>query len=144
MQMQCQDLMKTEVETFREHDPVSAIARRMLEVNIGFVPICDPDGRPVGTLTDRDIALRVCAHDLRASETRASDVMSREIVTCRETDDLEEAERLMARHHKSRMMIVDEDGRLQGVISLSDVVDEERDDRAAETMRLVAEREVRG
>jgi Mg/Co/Ni transporter MgtE len=45
-------------------------------------------------------------------------------------------------HHKARIMIVDEDGRLQGVISLSDVVDEEEDARAAETMRRVSEREV--
>jgi CBS domain-containing protein len=140
--MKCLDLMKTEIETFRENDRVTVIARRMREVNIGFVPICDPDGRPVGTITDRDLALRVCAEDLRASETRAADVMTREVVTCRETDDLERAERLMAMHHKARIMIVDEDGRLQGVISLSDVVDEEEDARAAETMRRVSEREV--
>jgi CBS domain-containing protein len=140
--MKCQDLMKTEVETFRGNDLVSVIARRMRDVNIGFVPICDPDGRPIGTITDRDIAVRVCANDLRASETRAADIMTREVVTCRELDDLERAERLMAVHHKSRMMIVDDDGRLQGVISLSDIVDEEDDDRAAETMRHVSEREV--
>jgi len=140
--VKCLDLMKTEVETFRENDLVSVIARRMRDVNIGFVPICDPDGRPIGTVTDRDIALRVCAEDLKPSATRAADIMTREVVTCRETDDLERAERLMADHHKSRMMIVDEDGRLQGVISLSDIVDEEEDQRAAETMRHVSEREV--
>ncbi len=140
--MQCLDLMKTELETFREHDPVVEVARRMRDVNIGFVPICDPDGHPVGTLTDRDLALRVCAADRRAGEVRAGEVMTRELVTCRDTDDLEQAERLMARHHKARMLVVDEDGRLVGVISLSDVVDEEDDERAAETMRQVAEREI--
>ncbi len=140
--MKCLDLMKSEVETFRENDLVTTIARRMRDVNIGFVPICDPDGRPVGTLTDRDIALRVCAEDRPAGATRAADVMTREVITCRETDDLAWAEELMSRHHKSRMMVVDDDGRLQGVISLSDVVDEEDDDRAADTLRHVAEREV--
>jgi len=140
--MQCQDLMKSEVETFRETDPVLAIARRMREVNIGFVPICDPDGHPVGVLTDRDLALRVCGEDRRASETRAGTVMTREIITCRETDPIEAAEQLMARYRKSRMMIVDEDGRLVGVISLSDIVEEEDDRRAAETMRQVSEREL--
>jgi CBS domain-containing protein len=134
--------MKSEVETFRETDPVLAIARRMREVNIGFVPICDPDGHPVGVLTDRDLALRVCGEDRRASETRAGTVMTREIITCRETDPIEAAEQLMARYRKSRMMIVDEDGRLVGVISLSDIVEEEDDRRAAETMRQVSEREL--
>ncbi|BDG02099.1 CBS domain-containing protein [Anaeromyxobacter oryzae] len=141
--MLCQDLMKSEVETFREHDTIQQIARRMREVNIGFVPICAPDGRPVGTLTDRDIALRVCGEDLRSSATVAADVMTRETITCRETDPIERAEQLMARHHKGRMMVVDDEGHLVGVISLSDIVDEEDDDRAAETARLVSDREVR-
>jgi CBS domain-containing protein len=141
--MLCQDLMKCEVETFREGDTVQEIARRMREVNIGFVPICAPDGRPVGTITDRDIAVRVCGEDLRASLTTAGEVMTRETITCREADPIERAESLMARHHKARMMVVDEEGHLVGVISLSDIVDEEDDDRAAETARLVADREVR-
>jgi CBS domain-containing protein len=140
--MQCQDLMKSEVEAFRENDPVSIVARCMRDVNIGFVPICDPEGHPVGVLTDRDIALRVCAEDRRAGETRAGAIMTRETITCRDTDPIEHAEDLMARYHKSRIMIVDEDGRLVGVISLSDIVDEEDDRRAAETMRHVAEREL--
>ena len=141
--MLCQDVMKTEIETFRDGDPVTAVARLMREVNIGFVPICDVDGRPVGVLTDRDLALRVCGEDRRASDTRAGAVMTREVITCRETDPIEAAEELMARYHKSRMPIVDEDGRLVGVISLSDVVEEEDDRRAAETMRHVTEREIR-
>ncbi len=141
--MLCQDLMKTEVETFREQDTIQQIARRMQDVNIGFVPICAPDGRPVGTITDRDIALRVCCEDLSASLTTAGDVMTRETITCRETDAIDRAEHLMALHHKSRMMVVDDEGRLVGVISVSDIVDEEDDDRAAETLRMIADREVR-
>jgi CBS domain-containing protein len=139
----CQDLMKTEIETFREGDTVQDVARRMREVNIGFAPVCAADGRPVGTLTDRDIALRVCAEDRRASTTHVGDVMTRETITCQETDSMDEAERQMAHHRKSRLMVVDGEGRLVGVISLSDVVDEEDDDRAAETMRTIADREVR-
>ncbi len=141
--MLCQDLMKTEVETSREHDTVQQIARRMGELNIGFVPICTPDGRPVGTVTDRDIALRVCGENLRAATTHAADVMTHEAITCRDTDPLERAEQLMARHHKGRIMVVDDEGHLVGVISLSDILEEENDARAAGTARLVSDREVR-
>ncbi len=140
--MRCQDLMTSEVESFREQDPVAAVARCMRDVNIGFVPICDRDGHPKGVLTDRDLALRVCADDLLASETRAGAIMTREIITCRDTDPIEIAEELMARYHKARMLVVDEDGRLVGVISLSDIVEQEDDRRAAATMRHVAEREL--
>lgn len=140
--MRCEDLMKSEVETFREHDPVHEVARRMRDVNIGFVPICTPDGRPVGTVTDRDLALRVVGEDRRPSEVRCVDIMSRGAITCREDDPIQRVEELMARHHVSRIMVVDEDGRLTGVISLSDIVDEEDDDKAAETVRSVAGREI--
>lgn len=141
--MLCLDLMKSEIETFRETDTVQTVARRMRELNIGFAPVCSPDGRPVGTITDRDIALRVCADDRRAGTTLAGEIMTREAVTCRETDHVDEAEARMARHRKARIMVVDDEGRLVGIISLSDVVDEEDDARAAETMRMVNDREAR-
>lgn len=140
--MLCQDLMKSEVECFRSVDSVQEIARRMRDVNVGFVPICDADGRPLGTLTDRDIAIRVCAEDRVAARVRAGEVMTRETVTCRATEDVEKAERLMAEHHKSRIMVVNDEGRLVGVISLSDVA--EQDERhAVETLRRVSAREAR-
>ena len=138
--MLCQDLMESEVESFRASDSVEEIARRMRDVNVGFVPICDADGRPLGTLTDRDIAIRCCAEDRQASRVRAGDVMTREIVTCRAGDDVERAEELMAEHHKSRIMVVNDQGRLVGVISLSDLAEQD-ERRALETLRRVAERE---
>jgi CBS domain-containing protein len=138
----CQDLMKSEVECFRTLDSVQEIARRMRDVNVGFVPICDADGRPLGTLTDRDIAIRVCAEGRAAAGVRAGEVMTRETVTCREADDVERAERLMAEHHKSRIMVVNDEGRVVGVISLSDVAEQD-EGRAVETLRRVAEREAR-
>ncbi len=140
--MLCQDIMKADVECFRTSDSVRDVARRMRQVNIGFVPICDRDGRPLGVVTDRDIALRVCADDKSAALTRAGEVMTHETVTCRATDDVERAEVRMAEHHKSRIMVVDEVGRLVGVISLSDLAVEDSGERAAETLRRVAEREV--
>jgi CBS domain-containing protein len=68
--------------------------------------------------------------------------MTREVIACRETDDVARAEEAMARHRKSRIMVLSEHGRLTGVISLSDVVEEEDDDlRAVDTVRHVVDRE---
>jgi CBS domain-containing protein len=138
--MRCGDLMTSEVEVFGELDTVQHIARRMRELDIGFAPICDRDGRPVGTLTDRDIALRVCAEDFAASVTRVREVMTRAAVTCRDTDPLSMAEARMREQHKSRIMVVAHDGRLVGVISLSDVVQAEDDAHAAAVVRGIADR----
>ncbi len=140
--MLCREIMKSEVECFRTTDSVMEIARRMREVNIGFAPICDRDGHPLGAITDRDIAMRVCAEDKKASRVHAGEIMTHETVTCRDVDEVEQAEELMAEHHKSRIMVVDGHDRLVGVISMSDLVSDEGDTRAVATLRRIAEREV--
>jgi CBS domain-containing protein len=141
--MRCQEIMKTKVEFFGVADSAMEIARRMKEKKIGFAPVCGKDGRPIGTVTDRDIALRVCADDRKASKTHAGDIMTHEAVLVRDVDDVARAEELMAEHHKSRIMVVDDHGKLVGVISLSDLSLLEVESRYASTARRISEREVR-
>jgi CBS domain-containing protein len=125
----------------RPDDTARDCARLMKEENIGFVPICNESDEPVGTITDRDLALRILA-DGRPSDAKVDSVMTREVVSCRLGDDLRDAERLMREHRKSRIMVCDTEGKLQGVISLSDVADEEDEEIAGRTLRDVAAREI--
>ena len=141
--MQVHEIMTAEAVCFREGDPVMEIARRMREQNVGFVPICDDGGRPVGTVTDRDIAIRVAAEDKKASRTHAREIMSHEAVSCRASDEVSLAESIMAEHHKSRLMVVDEEDRLVGILSQADLVTVAADMRALRTLQRIAEREAR-
>lgn len=141
--MQVHEIMTAEAVCFREGDPVMEIARRMREQNVGFVPICDDRGRPVGTVTDRDIAIRVAAEDKKASRTHAREIMSHEAVSCRASDEVSLAELIMAEHHKSRLMVVDEEDRLVGILSQADLVTVAADMRALRTLQRIAEREAR-
>jgi CBS domain-containing protein len=133
--------MKKDVHCLTETGNAQDAAKRMDELNVGFLPVCDRDQRRLGTLTDRDLALRVCAQDRRASQVGAAEVMSKEVIACRPDDDLGAAERLMAQHHKSRILVTDNDGRLVGVISLSDIVAREEPQAAIRTMREIVSRE---
>jgi CBS domain-containing protein len=94
----------------------------------------------LGALTDRDLAIRVLAHS-RPLSTKAGDVMTRGVVACRPDDDVQRAEQLMGQHHKSRVLCTEADGRLVGIISLSDIAQSEDDRRTAQTIRRVTERE---
>ncbi len=141
--MRCEDVMKREVHWVSDSDTAQEAAKKMREQNIGFLPVCDSTGNLVGTITDRDIAVRVVAEDLSASECLVSDAMTREIICCRPGDDLAEAERLMGRYHKSRVIVSDDGRRLRGVISLSDVAARDSLRRAAATLREVSSREAR-
>ncbi|HSD20637.1 MAG TPA: CBS domain-containing protein [Anaeromyxobacter sp.] len=135
------DTVMKSAKCCRPDDTARACARLMKEENIGFVPICNEDGEPVGTLTDRDLALRILA-DGRPPDAEVGSFMTREVVSCTLGDDLRDAERLMQENHKSRIMVCDTDGKLLGVISLSDIAETEDEEIAGRTLREVASREV--
>jgi CBS domain-containing protein len=140
--MRCQEIMKKNVECMSPQETVQAAARRMRDENVGFLPVCDSSKKALGAVTDRDLAIRVLA-DGKAASTRVEEVMTREVIACRPEDDLRKAEGLMTRNHKSRVMCVDREGFLVGVISLSDIAEREEASRAAKTMRGVSKRETR-
>lgn len=140
--MLCNEVMKRPVSCVSEMATVQQAARLMKDQNIGFLPVTDGDGRVLGTITDRDLAIRVLANGV-SEKTRISDVMTADIVSCRPEEELSRATSLMARGRKSRIVCVDGRGRLVGVISLSDVVRRDDADDALRTIRAVTDREVR-
>jgi CBS domain-containing protein len=140
--MRTGEIMKRGVECVSPQDTVQGAARRMRDGNLGFLPVCDQSKKVIGTITDRDLTIRVLA-DGRAVTTPISEVVTREVVACSPEDDLREAQELMAKHHKSRIMCVDANGRLVGVISLSDIALRVDGAKAAQTLRQVSEREAR-
>lgn len=140
--MRCEEIMKRDVHCTSPNQSAEVAARRMRDQNVGFLPVCDDGGRVIGAVTDRDLTIRLLAEG-RPGQTPIEILMSREVISCRKEDDVQRAEELMARHRKSRIMCIDEDERLVGVISLSDIAQHERGTRASDTLRQVSAREVR-
>jgi CBS domain-containing protein len=141
--MQCNEIMKSDLQTIGEEATIQEAAEKMASARIGFLPVCDERGKVLGTLTDRDITVRAVAHDRLPSGCTVKEVMSREVISCLPTDSLGTAEQSMVDHRKSRLLIVDQTGVLRGVISLSDIAQREQGHRAAITLKHVASRESR-
>jgi CBS domain-containing protein len=139
--LSCAQVMKTKPRTAREDDTVRDVAEMMAEANIGFLPVCDAEDKVVGTLTDRDIVVRAVACGSSPDVARVGQIMSLNVVVCRPDDDLLLAEQFMQQYQVSRVVITDEQGVLKGVISLSDIAENEPSGRAARTLRGVAARE---
>ncbi len=108
----------------------------MKEADIGFVPIRDAQGAPIGAITDRDLAVRVIAGG-RSFDEPVSAFMSRDVVGCRTGDDVERAIELMRNERKSRVMVCDEQGKLKGVISLQDLAEYQSEEETGETVQEV-------
>lgn len=140
--MLCKEIMKEDVQCLSTNSTAEEAARAMRDENIGFLPVCDQVGKVLGTITDRDIAVRLVAAK-KPGTTVVEQLMSRQIISCSPNDDIELAQELMAANHKSRMLCLDDSGRLVGVISLSDIAQHEDGARSGETLRQVAEREIR-
>ena len=99
---------------------VAYAAKMMRDEDVGIAPIVEGQ-RLVGVLTDRDIAVRVVAEGRDPEQVKVTEVASRDLVTLDPQQDLDEALRLMARHQVRRLPVVEEDGRLVGVVAQADV-----------------------
>ena len=102
---------------------VGTVARRMAQADVGTVVVLGPDKRPVGILTDRDLALR-CVADKRdpdATEVRA--VMTAPATCVRESTPIEDALARMAASRVRRVVVVDDQERLLGILALDDVLE---------------------
>ena len=140
--MRCDELMVRDLATVTWDDTCRDAALRMREADIGFLPVVTETRELRGVLTDRDLVLRLLA-DGRPPVTGVWEVMSREVVSVLPDDDVSEATRLMSEHGVRRLPVVDEDGRLAGVISLADISQVGDEIEVAETLRHVTERETR-
>ena len=120
MSQKVRDAMTSDPRTVTAGSYIAEAARVMKDVDTGIVPIVDGD-RLVGTITDRDIAIRVVAEGRDPQATKVDEVATRELVTIDPDQDLDEALRLMAKHQVRRLPVVEEDGRPVGIISQADV-----------------------
>ena len=122
------DIMTRSVESVAPETPIREAAEKMKTRNIGSLPVCESN-RLVGTLTDRDVTIRVTAEGRDPAKTKVGDVMSKEIVTCMPDQDLSEAEQLMHDHQVRRLPVVDENRALVGYLAMAKLAQSEQDEK---------------
>src|SRR5271154_4408222 len=122
--MKVADSMTREVRACTVHDSLNAAARVMWEHDCGCVPIVDSQGRLVGIVTDRDICMAAYTQGGPLEAVPLHRDMAARVITCARPDELDTAHRLMRKHEIHRLPVVDSRGRLTGILSLSDVVNQ--------------------
>lgn len=136
--MKVKDVMHRGAEWMGPETPITEIARKMRDSDIGAVPIGEND-RLVGMVTDRDIVCRGLADGKDCSTLKARDVMSKPIVYARCDEDVEDALRIMERNQIRRLPVIDENKRLAGILSLGDISQAAGRELMGEVMRSVAD-----
>ena len=121
--MTVNDLSTKRVAVSHPDETVVEAARRMRTAHVGDVVVVDSQQRPIGMLTDRDIVVSAVAQTPeRLSGLLVGDIMTREVVTVRSSDPPEEIATLMRRHGVRRLPVIGHDGRLEGIITLDDLI----------------------
>jgi CBS domain-containing protein len=115
---------------------VTYAAKMMRDENVGLAPIVEGD-RLVGTVTDRDIVLRVIAEGKNPESTMVREIASTDLVTVEPQQNLDEALKLMAKHQVRRLPVV-ESGRLVGVVAQADVARQADDSRTGELVEQIS------
>jgi len=93
----------------------------MENMNCGAVPVINDDLKPVGVVTDRDIAIYTVLNNKKPDESKLQEFMSKSPITCFQDDDIDVAIQKMKEHKIRRILIVDEQNKLVGIISLGDI-----------------------
>ncbi len=113
-------LMTRQVEVVAPSASLRQAARMMRDHDVGPVPVVE-NGRVVGILTDRDIAVRAVADGRDPEKTTVADIMTRDVDCCREDEDVEAAAQLMSDRQIRRLVVLDREQRLAGIVSLGDL-----------------------
>jgi CBS domain-containing protein len=132
------EVMSSNPSAIEADKPVADAAKLMRDEDVGLAPVVEGD-RLVGTLTDRDIAIRVVAEGRDPQSTTVREVASTDLVTVDPEQDLDEAVRLMAQHQVRRLPVVEEDGRLVGVVAQADVARQADDRQTGEVVERISQ-----
>ncbi len=114
------------------------VALMMRKHDCGEIPVVDEANKPLGVITDRDIAVRAVADGADAAST-VGDYMTSPVTTIREAASLEDCARLMGDNQIRRVVVVDDQGCLSGIVAQADIALSGRDAKTAEVVREVSE-----
>jgi CBS domain-containing protein len=138
--MQLKDIMTPKPECIRPDDTLQNAAARMRDLDVGPLPVCGDDDRLAGMITDRDIVVRAVAEGKDPRTTRVREAMTEEFIYCFEDQDVQEAARGMQEHQVRRLLVMNRDKRLVGIVSLGDLATESGDARkSGEVLQDVSE-----
>ena len=136
---QIRELMTVRPRTVQVGDTIVQAAKLMKGEDSGIAPIMDGD-RLVGVITDRDIAIRIVAEGRDPQTTRVEEIASTNLVTVDPEQSFDEALRLMAEHRVRRLPVVEEDGKLVGIVAQGDVARHADEEQTGELVGQISER----
>lgn len=97
------------------------VAQMMVKKRVGSVIIMDRNSHPIGIITERDMVKRVCSKSVAASRIKLEQIMSTPLITIMSYDSLDTASRIMVKNNIKRLVVLEEDNKITGLLSVTDI-----------------------
>ena len=138
--MKVMDIMTENPACCMPDDGLQAVATQMVENDCGCIPIVEDmsSKKPVGIVTDRDIACRAVAEGKNPLDLTALDIMTKNVVTVTPETSVEECCNLMEEHQIRRIAVVDDSGACCGIVAQADIAVNADDGKTAEVVQEVS------
>lgn len=125
--MKVKDCMCEDVCCVKPETKIQEVAKLMSKNHIGCIPVCDENNCICGIVTDRDVLLRCVACNKDTSQTPVSDIMTCNVCTCQEDDDMTNAETTMSKNQIRRLPVCDQNNHVIGILTLGDLAQNDRE-----------------
>ena len=135
--MKIQEIMTPNPACCGPETNLGEVARLMVDHDCGEIPVVR-DGRPIGVITDRDIAARAVAAGRNPLEMKASDLMSTPVITVSPSTDVDDCCETMEEHQIRRVPVVDERGSCCGMVSQADIAKHASARKTAQVVKEVS------
>jgi CBS domain-containing protein len=135
--MKVSEVMTRDVQTVRPDQSVQDAASFMLSADAGSIPVTE-NGRLMGMITDRDIAVRGIAKGY-GPDTPVRELMTDDVICARDDDDIEDIASKMSEAQVRRLPVIDDQERLCGIVSLGDLSRDADEESASEALEGVTE-----
>lgn len=119
--MKVKECMCEDICTIKPESTLKEVAKMMSEKHIGCMPVCDNNNCVCGIITDRDLVLRGIACNKDINNTKVSDIMTCNVCSCSETDDITNAETKMGQKQIRRLPVCDENNKIVGILTIGDL-----------------------
>ena len=137
--MNISEVMTKDVECTKPGASIVDAARRMKDLDVGCLPVCGDNERLIGMITDRDIVIRGVADRRDLEEVKVQDIMTPDVEFCMENQPVEHAARLMREKQIRRLVVLNRNRRLVGIISLGDLAVETDDALVGDALEGISE-----
>jgi len=120
--MKVRDVMTAGATTCMPETSLAEAASLMWENDCGALPVLGVEGNVVGMITDRDICFGVTTKNIAPSEVSVGEVITGRVFACSPDDDIHDALKTMRRVRVRRLPVLGDEGTLEGIVSMNDVV----------------------